>query len=154
MAEANYKNTLDQLETTLAEYFGKKAPALPENAKETLVKIAPYLTVISLIITIPAILLLFGLGGIATMLAPMGGVQSISTVPTMWLSILLLIPVVILEGMALPGLFARKALAWKYMYWAQLFSVVSGLVQFNIFGALISALIGFYLLFQVKHLYK
>ncbi|MEN9407672.1 MAG: hypothetical protein RLZZ455_888 [Candidatus Parcubacteria bacterium] len=146
--------TLTQLETTLELYFVKKAPALPLNIKEIIVKIAPYLTIISLILTIPAILLLFGLGSVATMLAPMGGVQTVTGLPTMWLGIVLLIPVVILEAMAIPGLFARKATGWRYMYWAQLVGVVSNLVSLNIMGAIIGAIIGFYFLFQIKSHYK
>ena len=145
---------MKQLEETLELYFGKKAPALPANIKEVLVKIAPYLAILGIIITAPAILLLVGLGGFATMLAPMGGVQTISSVPTMWLSILLLIPVILLEAMAIPGLFSRSMKAWTFLYWAQLFGVVSNLVQFNIVGGLISAAIGFYILFQIKSHYK
>lgn len=146
--------TLTQLEDTLDLYFGKKAPALPTNIKDLIVKLAPYLSIIALILTLPAILLILGLGSFATMLAPLGGVQSVSTLPTMWLGIILLIPVVVLEAMAIPGLFARKAVAWKYMFWAQLITLVSSLVQFNIVGALIGAVIGFYILFQIKSHYK
>lgn len=154
MAVVNYKNSLSQLEGMLNEYFGKKAPALPQNVKEIIVKIAPFLAIISVIFTLPAILLLLGLGSLATVLSPLGGVSSVSSIPTMWFGIILLIPVVILEVMAIPGLFARAAKAWRYMYLAQLITVVSSLVQFNIIGAILSALIGFYILFQVKSFYK
>ena len=154
MAEVNSKNSLAQLEGMLNEYFGNKAPALPQNAKEIIVKIAPYLAILSVILTLPAIFLLFGLGSLATMLSPFGGINSVTLIPTMWVSILILIPVIILEVMAIPGLFAKTATAWRYMYWAQLITVVSSLIQLNIVGALLSALIGFYILFQVKSLYK
>lgn len=154
MAEVNNNKSLAQLEATLDEYFGKKAPALPQNAKEIIVKIAPYLAIVSVILTLPAILLLLGLGSLATVLSPFGGVSSVTSVPTMWFSIILLIPVVILEIMAIPGLFAKTAKAWRFMYLAQLITVVSSLVQFNIIGAILSALIGFYILFQVKSFYK
>ncbi len=145
---------MQNLEQSLELYFGKKAPALPANIKEIIVKLAPYLAIIGLVITVPAILLLFGLGSVATMLSPLGGTQTATTLPTMWLGILLLIPVVVLEAMAVPGLFARSAKAWKYMYLAQLITVVSNLVQLNFVGAVISALIGFYILFQVRSYYK
>ena len=154
MAEGSSKNVMTQLEDTLDEYFGKKAPALPQNIKEILVKIAPYLVIISLIFTIPAILALIGLGSFVSTLAPMGGAQAVAGVPTMWVGILLLIPVAILEAMAVPGLFSRKITAWRFIFWAEIISVISSLVQINIVGALISAVIGFYLLFQVKALYK
>ncbi len=145
---------MQNLEQNLELYFGKKAPALPANIKEIIVKLAPYLAIIALVITIPAILLLFGLGSVATMLSPLGGAQTVTTLPTMWIGILLLIPVVVLEAMAVPGLFARSAKAWRYMYLAQLISVVSSLVQLNIVGAVVSALLGFYILFQVRSYYK
>lgn len=154
MAEVNSKKSFAQLEGILDEYFGKKAPALPQNAKEIIVKIAPFLAILSVIFTLPTILLLLGLGSLATMLSPFGGVSSVSSIPTMWFSVLLLIPVVILEVMAIPGLFAKTAKAWRYMYLAQLITVVSSLIQFNIVGAFLSALIGFYILFQVKSFYK
>ena len=154
MAEQHAKNTLDQLETTLDLYFNKKAPAMPQNIKELLVNLAPYLTVVSVLITLPGLLVLFGLGGFATMIAPMGGRESLSAVPTMWLSILFLVPVLILEIMAIPGLFAKKAVAWKYVFWAQLVSIVANLLQFNFFGAIIGAVISFYILFQIKSFYK
>lgn len=152
--EKNSSNFLKQLETTLDEYFGKKAPALPANVKEFIVKIAPYLVIVSLILTIPALFVLLGLGGLATGLAPFGGAEAVGSVPFMWLSILLLVPVIILDIMALPGLFSRKAVAWKYIFWGQLFSIVSSLVQFNLLGAIIGALIGFYILFQIRSYYK
>ena len=151
---SSYKDSLNQLEVKLEEIFAKKAPALPDNIKEILVKIAPYLAILSVIFSIPAILLIFGLGSLATIFAPLGGVRSVTTLPTMWVGILLLIPIVVLEIMAIPGLFKRLAVAWKYMFWAQLISIVSNLVQLNIFGAILSAIISFYLLFQVKKLYK
>lgn len=154
MAEGNSKNVMTQLEDTLDEYFGKKAPALPQNIKEILVKIAPYLIIISLIFTIPAILALIGLGSFVSMLAPAGGAQAVAGIPAMWIGIIFLIPVAILEVMAVPGLFSRKIGAWRFMFWAEIISVISSLVQINIVGALISAVIGFYLLFQVKGLYK
>ncbi|MDP3941179.1 MAG: hypothetical protein Q8Q49_02615 [bacterium] len=145
---------LKPLEDTLELYFGKKAPALPANIKEVLVKIAPYLAILSAIITVPAILLLFGLGGLATTLAPTGGVQVVSQVPLMWVSILLLVPVVLLDVMSIPGLFKRSLQGWTFLFWAQLISLASNLVQFNIVGALIGGAIGFYILFQIKSHYK
>lgn len=147
-------NFVNQLEKTLDEYFGEKAPALPHNIKEIIVKIAPYLAILGVILSLPAILLLLGLGSLATVLAPLGGVPAVTSLPTMWLGILLLIPTVVLEAMAIPGLFARKTVAWKYLYWAQLISVLAAILQLNIVGAILTAVIGFYLLFQVKSFYR
>lgn len=154
MAKVKSKNSLDQLEVTLNDYFGKKAPQLPKNIREILVNIAPYLEILSAIITIPSLFVLLGLGGVATVVAPMGGAQSVSTLPTMWIGIALMIPVVILQLLAIPGLFGRKLVGWKYIYWASIISFVSNLVELNIIGAIIGALIGFYILFQIRSYYK
>ncbi|HLB61109.1 MAG TPA: hypothetical protein VJL83_05905 [Patescibacteria group bacterium] len=154
MAKSNYNNVLTQLERTLDEYFGKKAPALPANVKDIIVKIAPYLVIISVIFMLPGLLALFGLGGMMTAFAPFGGMGSAGMVRGMWVSILLFVPVIILEVMAIPGLFSRTITAWRYVYWGQLIAIVASLVQFDIFGAIISALIGFYILFQIKSFYK
>lgn len=154
MKKASATNFFSQLEETLDEYFGKKAPALPKEAKELLIKVAPYLAILSAILMLPSLLLLLGLGGLTTMFAPFGGVRAVSMVPTMWVGILLLIPSAVLNIMAIPGLFSRAKIAWTYMYWAQLISLVSSLVQLNIVGAVVGALVGFYILFQVKSFYK
>lgn len=154
MTQSNPTQTLSQLESMLDEYFGKKAPALPQNAKDILVKIAPYLAILSVVLAVPAIFFVLGLGSLTTMLAPFGGAQGMMSTPMIWFGTLLLIPAIVLEGMAIPGLFSKTKMGWKYMYWSQLVSIVSTLVQFNIVGALISAVIGFYLLFQVKEMYK
>lgn len=152
--EASSKNSLSQLEKTLEEYFGKKAPALPQDIKEVIVKLSPYLAILAAIIMVPSIFMLFGLGSLVTVLAPFGGVSSVGLLPNMWFGILILIPVVVLEVMAIPGLFERKITAWRYMYWAQLITAVSSLVKFDIVGAVIVLAIGLYLLFQVKSFYK
>lgn len=146
--------TGDQFEGMLNEYFGKKAPQLPKNIKDIIVNIAPYLAIISVVFMIPALFGLISLGGAATMMAPMGGPEAVRTLPNMWIGIILLIPVAVLELLAIPGLFGRKAVAWKYMYWAQIVSIISSLIELNIFGAILSFLIGFYILFQIKSYYK
>lgn len=154
MAQSSFSQTLTQLEGTLDEYFGKKAPQMPENIREILVKIAPYLTILGVLFSIPAILSLLTFGGLFTAVAPFGEMAGMRMAGNLWLGALLLVPVVVLEAMAIPGLFSRTKQAWKYIFWAQLVSLVAALVQFNIGGLIIGGLIGFYILFQVKKLYK
>lgn len=55
---ANTTSPLNQLETKLEDIFGKQAPQLPPNIKELLVKIAPYLAILGVVISVPAILAL------------------------------------------------------------------------------------------------
>ncbi len=154
MAQSSFSQTLTQLEDTLDEYFGKKAPEMPKNIKELIVKLAPFLVILGLLFMIPGLFVIVGMGGLVSVFAPFGGMPMMRALPGMWIGALLLIPVVILEAMALPGLFSQSKQGWRYMYWAQLISIVASVLQWNILGAVISAVIGFYILFQVKDLYK
>lgn len=154
MAQANYKEYLNRLENTLNEYFGKKAPALPQNIKGFIVKIAPYLAILLVIFSIPAILAILGLGSLVTMLGPMNNMPYGLSTPMMWINTLALISVTVLNAMAIRGLFSKTEKAWRYMYWAQLIQIIAALLLFNIVGAFISAIIGFYILFQIKSFYK
>lgn len=154
MAQSSFSQTLDKLEDTLDEYFGKKAPQMPEGLKEFLVKIAPYLTIIGLIFTIPGVLFLLGMGGLASVLAPFGGAEAVVSTTGLWLSAILTIPVIILEIMAIPGLFSMSKKGWRYVYWACLVSLVTSLVQFNILNLIIGGAISFYVLFQLKNKYS
>jgi len=146
---------LADLEKMLDEYLFKKAPALPENAKETLVKFAPYISILVMVIAIPGILAVIGLG---TMLAPFGAflgpAYALSYGIGHTVSMLVMAVTVIMEFMAIPGLFKRLRSAWNLMYWSTLISAVAGLVRGDILSSILSLLIGLYILFQVKSYYK
>jgi hypothetical protein len=151
----DYKASLNQLEGMLDEYLGHKAPALPDNAKETLVSFAPYLAIIGIVISLPAIFAILGIGAMMGPLSAFGGVPYMMSYGLgYYLSIAVLVVSVVLEGMAIPGLFKRSIGAWRLMYYAALVSFVASVLQGNLGGALLGAVIGMYFLFQVKALYK
>lgn len=148
-------SALRQLEDNLDLYLRQKAPALPANIKELIVKIAPWLTIVMLVIAVPGILMALGLGAIAAPLSFLGGVGAgVSFGMSYTLSMVVLFVAIVLEAMAVPGLFSRSRSAWRLVYYSTLVSLVSSLITFNIIGGLLSALIGFYILFQVKEYYK
>lgn len=60
----------------------------------------------------------------------------------------------VLEGLAIPGLMKKSKQGWTYMFYATLVGVVLNIVQLNIAGLIIGSGIGLYLLYQVKHQYK
>lgn len=146
-------NPMSSLETTLNTYFGEKAPKLPEGGRNFIVMIAPWLILISVIISIPAILALVG---ISSLVMPMGGMgNGVYGVGPMWtVSMILLAVSVILEALAIPGLFKRSKSGWNLVFYSVLVGLVSNLVTLNIVGLIISALISFYLLFQIRGHYK
>lgn len=152
MAKPNsLTNSLTQLENTLAEYFIKKAPALPENIKELLVQFAPWLTVLGVIFGIPAVLSLFGIGNMAPYayygMRGFGG-------GTFMLAGLFMAAALALQAMAISGLFAHSRQGWQYLFYAMLVNVVYWLITFNLGALVIGSLLGMYLLFQVRSYYK
>ncbi len=140
-----------EFETMLDDIFAKKAPALPDNVKEFLVKAAPYLAIVGVVLSLPAVFAVLGLGAIAAPFAAMGGVSSFAGFS---ISIIFLIANMVLMIMAIPGLFKRTLSAWRLMFYSTLVSAVSSLVTFNLGGLIIGTAISFYFLFQVRSYYK
>lgn len=140
------------LEGTLEKYFVDKAPfQLPDEIKEVIVKFGPWITLILMILSLPVIFAALGLTAVLSPFAMMGGYGRTG----FWMVPMILnIVVIVLELIALPGLFKRTMQGWRYAYYATLVSLIASLASYQILGAIISALVGFYILFQVKSKYK
>lgn len=140
---------LVKLDKVLEEYLVKKAPKLPENGKEALVKFAPWLAVIGVVMGVPAIIAVLGLGAFMTPFAVLAGART----GFFWIGWVILLVQLVLEAMAIKPLFARKMMGWNLMFYSQLLAVVTSLQNVNI-GGLVFTVIAFYLLYQVKSSYK
>ncbi len=153
---ASQTASLNKLEDTLELYLVKKAPSLPKNIKQVIVNFAPWITIILMIIAIPAVLLVLGLGAIvAPFSVLMGPAATASYGFTYLVSMLILAVTIILELMAIPGLFAKSKRGWRLVYYATLVGFISNLFNpLNLIGSIISTLIGLYFLFQIKEYYK
>lgn len=152
MATSKNSSNLNALETTLEEYLVDKAPfQIPTNIKEVIVSFAPWVIIITSILSVPAILSLIGVNN---MMGPWMMRYGYGIGSTWWMGTLFLAIAVGLQLLGLNGLFARTMQGWKYVFYAQLASLVSTILYGNIPGALIGGLIGFYILFQVKEMYK
>ena len=150
----NNTSALASLEDTLDLYFGQKAPAMPPNIKELLVRFAPWVTLVLLLITLPAVLIVLGLGALAAPLAFLAGPDAgVSYGITYTLAMVILGVSVVLEALSIPGLLRRTRQGWRYAYWATLVSIAGNLIRFNIVSALLTALVGFYILFQIRSYY-
>lgn len=136
----------------MEEYLVKKAPfTIPANIKEIIVKFAPWITLIVLIMALPALLFVLGIGTLVMPFSFMGGLQAgFSYTLTMILTAVSLV----LEAVALPGLFKRTRGGWNLVYYASLVGVVQNIVSFNLGGLIIGSLLSFYVLFQVREYYK
>jgi hypothetical protein len=126
------------------EPIAVQLPALPDNAKETIVKIMPILAIIGLVINGFGLIALLAIGIIA-IFALTAGVQVL-------LGFVFTVATVVLLALALPGLFAKKRAGWVWIYYAELLSIVSSIISLNILNVLFS-LLWLYLLFQVRSLY-
>lgn len=145
---------LGSLEHLLDEYLVTKAPfQLPVGAKEFLVKAAPYLIILFLIMSLPAIFILLGMGSfMGGIVLPQGAMMGIQT----WVYVygILVAIIFVMEAIAIPGLFAQTKKGWNRLYYAQVLSLLVSVLSGKIIGALIGFVIGMYILFQVKSYYK
>lgn len=166
MSQANIEKTMD-------EYLVKKAPfQIPVNGRKALVSWLPYLALIFGVLSALAAIGLWNTGhnvdeavrtlnewgaayGIETQTAQLGVVYYISLVAVALQAVLLLV--------AFPGLKARsKPRGWNIMLYGVGASLAYGvLIAFtnygsaaDLVGSLIGALIGLYLLAQIRSYYK
>lgn len=144
-------STLNMLETELGKVFSnKKIPALPENVKEVLVKLSPWFATISMLMLLPLILAAFGLSAIALPFSYLGGLHMGFSYT---LGLVFSFGMIVLELMAIPGLFKREQKAWRLMFYSTLLSLVQQLLRFDLGGLVIGGAISFYFLFQLKSKY-
>ena len=130
-------------------YLVKKAPfQIPDNAKEWIVKYGPWITVVLLVLMLPAILFVLGVG---SALMPFGGYAYATG---FGLAAIFLVINVGLMVAALPGLFARKMSGWNLMFYARLIGIVYSFLSYAFIGGIIGGIIGLYILFQIRPLYK
>jgi hypothetical protein len=131
-------------------YLVKKAPfQIPEAGRQAIVQFGPWIAVVLLALSAPLVFALLGL--------------SLRWMPTSWwgyyaytmnvAAVVFLIHFA-LTALALPGLFARKMSGWTLLFYAQVVNVVSLLLWGAILNAIVTALVSFYILFQVRTLYR
>lgn len=129
-------------------YLVRQAPfQIPDGGREWIVKFGPWITVVLLILTLPILLVAFGLGAI---FIPFGGVAYASGFGFLTLFIVVQLGMMIA---ALPGLFARKMAGWRLLFYSQLISIVYNVLSGNVVSGLLFGLIALYILFQVRALY-
>ncbi len=129
-------------------YLVQKAPfQIPENGKEWIVKFGPWITLVLLVLALPPLLFVMGVGAA---FVPFGGVGYATGFG--YLTLILIVELGLMVA-ALPGLFARKMSGWRLLFYAQIVSFAFNLLGGSIIGAVLGVVIGMYLLFQVRPLY-
>jgi hypothetical protein len=130
-------------------YLVKKAPFhIPDAGREWIVKFGPWITIVLLILTLPLLLVAFGIGAF---LVPFGGVGYATGFGVLTLFVIVEIGLMIA---ALPGLFARAMAGWRLLLYSQIISIVYNVLSGSVVTGLLFGLIAFYILFQVRPLYR
>lgn len=151
MKETNQTVNVNAYVKMLEEWFAK-FPPLPDQAKDVVVKVMPW---IALVFGILGILGFVAATGLLSMMSPfmmLGGGLGM-TIGGL-LSGLLGIVGSVLMLISFSGLKSRKIVGWRWAFYAESVFILSNLITLNLFGAVLSFLIGFYFLFQVKSYYK
>lgn len=147
------------LEKTFDDLFVKNAPyQLPANAKEAIVQWSPWITLILLILFVPALLAIFGLGALTAGVATGLGVN---VGPLYYLAFIVLLVQVVVMAISIPKLMKRQIGGWQLVYYSALIGFVYAILNslayaavFNILTAAISTAIELYILFQIRGYYN
>lgn len=152
---------------SLADVF-KDAPKLPSNAKETLVKIWPFLALIFGILQLFVAWGLYDLTRSVNNIATyFGTVLDVSIGYSgrdkffIYLGVAILVVEALIMLKAYPKLVKRRKAGWDLLFLGALLNVVYGMVNLFISGrgigdflmSLLASVLGFYLLYQVKEKY-
>ena len=138
-------------------YFVKKAPfQIPAAGREWLVQFGPWIAVVMLVLSLPLLLTLLGFRSTWSPFYPTYQYAYRYGFDTSgyWPLTLGTIVHFGLVGMALSGLFARKMSGWRLMFYAAVVRLLTALLSWAIIPGLVVALISFYLLFQIRTLYR
>jgi hypothetical protein len=144
------KSGAKDIVSTLEDLFAK-VPSLPEQARVILFKITPWLALVFGGLGVLGSLIAIGVMTAIIPLAAMNGsYQAVGG------SVIMPILSLISSGLVLaaaPGLFKKKYSGWILLFWSEVVGVVESVIFISI-GGVLGALIGFYLLFQIKSYYK
>lgn len=134
-------------------YLVDKAPlTLPKGLVDFLVKVAPYVALVLGILGGIGALALLGLGTILGPWVVLGG--GASALGSTFLAAVFSGIVAVLYLMSYSGLKARKLSGWNILFYIETLYVVSDLVNVRIASAVLSAVVGYYFLFQMRARYK
>lgn len=130
-----WKEILPKIENFLETYLSKKAPALPMGVKKFMVTVWPYFILIGLLFDIP-----FVLNG--------GFILNFNFLKFVGLVTF------VLQAIALPNIFRKKANGWKLLYYVVLINSVVSLFSEGIFNFIVGTIVSLYLIFQIKEFYS
>lgn len=147
-------NYLNGLRKALDKYY-VKLPAFPKGLNDFIVSVAPWLALVFGVLAVIAGISAFGALSFMSPFATIAGVRGYAFAAI--LSAIVLLAQGVIELLAFSPLKARKVKGWNLMFYSLILSFVSSIIALNMYAvlnALVGALIGYYILYQVKSNYK
>jgi hypothetical protein len=142
---------IEKIEKAFSALFAK-APAMPKEAKDSLVQFIPWITLIFTIILIPTLIAIFRYSSITSRIAYEFGV-GYGTFDVV-LAVVIFLPSLVLQGLSVPGLLNKsKSKGWNLLFLGVLIGSIYSIVTLNVL-ALVGDLIFVYVLFQIRESYN
>jgi hypothetical protein len=142
------------LEHWMAPLF-EKAPHIPHGGRETLVKIAPWLALIAGILGLYGLFMVGALGSLLSFSFPGSGLYQASMVVSLVAGLL----AAVLNLLAFSPLQKKQKKGWNFLFYGMVITIIAALLNAfvgygsGLLGTLIGALIGFWLMFEVRSYY-
>ena len=153
--QATTQKKLAALEGWLAPIFAQ-APHLPASFREFLATIAPWLSLIFGILGLIALLSAGVLLSVASLSFMTGGISEVAWV----ISVLAGLIAAVLQILAFSPLKKRQKKGWNYIFYGTIITTAAAIIEIAIgygssaIGTVIGTVIGLWLLFEVRPLYR
>ncbi len=145
------KRNLSKLESLLDSYLIEKIPGLPSAWKELIVKVLPWLIIVVTVLSLPQLLVVFGLGAIVMPFSYLGSPLTQNSLTINWLFAVISM---VLAVFSVPKLFKKEREGWNLLFYSSLVSALSSLLFLNLGNLIIGTGLSLYILFQIKEFYK
>lgn len=144
---------LKQMEDFFNTYLHQKVPFhFPSEFRQWIVKFGPWITLVVMILTLPATLTALGLQTAFSPFAAFYGYWHYG--PVYMLSGLINLAALIMQAIALPALFKRGLSGWHLVYYSVLVHGVGQLFMGDVIGLIVSVVVSMYVLFEIREYYK
>lgn len=129
----------------------KSLPKLPVEIVNFIVSFGPYLVLIGGVLSVLSILSLFSIGTLVFYsFAPL----TRSLFPFYYIYVIGSVISGIMLILSFKDLQEKKLFGWRLVFWSGNVNIAASLLSMNFFGAILSALISWYLLSQIKQKYS
>lgn len=133
---------------------------LPIKAKEVIVKIAPWVTLVVILLSLPAIFAVFTINSYVNSVYSSYIMASVGTM--YYVAIAVLVVQVVVMALSIAPLMKHKRSGWLLVFYSSTISVVYSIISSFSYGfsigtlvmGLVGAAISYYIIFQVRSYYK